>query len=592
MLTLATPCDGILECLHGEDETWICDNKKIIIWIVMGSVGLMIGISTALKYRKRRKRSKNISETKKMSEKTDMLTNMLNTEDFSKNNMNLLFWKSINVMVLFYQWVLSDKLRVNMSRQLYSLVVDQHGGNEVEAKLSLKRNLHHSIYKIVHEDNFPGIMRRYFSELERFLHNLENRSILWWVLSTVRQCFTIYLDIFKDFFIALVVFTVSGGFIALWTFPTKLTSVVFFCFILSILLPLLISSHVLARDRIQQSGPSSSRKEKIWIYTKTMCLSLLNPLLIVDQYESKNEKMKEILKDSVEKKDGIDVDAVIKLLEEQDILRKQYLEFMRMDLGLETIYQTAGQFVLLLLAAEDHTDSTATTGGLEKIFRTDYLTWSVFLSLRTCVSLYFKSVSLEKPFFPMTSKILVYLSASLSVSKRIFVIVIFFIPSFGLLRLLVHWTYEKIPFTVRQNRNYNSEENLQIFGKPPVLWSEVDRWNYEENIPPPITLYTGPDLGNAFLVFWAIFLLHISSILITKFMTARPVRESNILDMILHAVQNSNIPFPFRDWDVDNGTIEDHRARFGAVLREVICVMAVNFFFNSLLLVPLIYTGL
>ena len=61
--------------------------------------------------------------------------------------------------------------------------------------------------------------------------------------------------------------------------------------------------------------------------------------------------------------------------------------------------------------------------------------------------------------------------------------------------------------------------------------------------------------------------------------------------MILHAVQNSNIPFPFRDWDVDNGTIEDHRARFGAVLREVNSVMAVNFFFNSLLLVPLIYTG-
>ena len=69
------------------------------------------------------------------------------------------------------------------------------------------------------------------------------------------------------------------------------------------------------------------------------------------------------------------------------------------------------------------------------------------------------------------------------------------------------------------------------------------------------------------------------------------MRESNILDMILHAVQNSNIPFPYKDWDVDNGTIEEHRARFGATLTEVNCVMAVNFFFNSLLLGPLIYTG-
>ena len=64
-------------------------------------------------------------------------------------------------------------------------------------------------------------------------------------------------------------------------------------------------------------------------YTKTVSLSLLNPLLIVNKYESKIEKMKRILKDSAGKEDGFDIDAVIKLLEEQDILQKQYLEFLR-----------------------------------------------------------------------------------------------------------------------------------------------------------------------------------------------------------------------------------------------------------------------
>ena len=125
-----------------------------------------------------------------------------------------------------------------------------------------------------------------------------------------------------------------------------------------------------------------------------MSLSLLNPLLIVNEYESKNEKMKKILKDSADKEDGVDVDAVIKLLEEQDILKRQYVEFLKTDLGLETIYQTAGQYVLLLLAAEleKQEESTATTGGLEKIFEKDLLTVSILLSLKTCVSLHFKSV--------------------------------------------------------------------------------------------------------------------------------------------------------------------------------------------------------
>ena len=124
----------------------------------------------------------------------------------------------------------------------------------------------------------------------------------------------------------------------------------------------------------------------------------------------------------------------------------------------------------------------------------------------------------------------------------------------------------------------------------------VVRLNYDDPnspVPPPYSFYTGLDLYLAFLVFWIIFFLHISAILITKLLTVRSMRESaNILDKILHAVHNSNIPFPYKDWDVDDGTVEEHRGRFKATLREVNCVMVVNLFFNSLLLGPLIYTGM
>ena len=125
-------------------------------------------------------------------------------------------------------------------------------------------------------------------------------------------------------------------------------------------------------------------------------------------------------------------------------------------------------------------------------------------------------------------------------------------------------------------------------------FNSLVRLNYEDlasPVPPPYSLYTGLDLYKAFLVFWVIFFLHISAILVTKLLTARNIRASNILNMILHAVQNSNIPFPYKDWDVDDGTIEEHRGRFRTTLMEVNSVMAVNFLFNSLLLGPMIYTG-
>ena len=85
------------------------------------------------------------------------------------------------------------------------------------------------------------------------------------------------------------------------------------------------------------------------------------------------------------------------------------------------------------------------------------------------------SLSLEKTFFPITANIFVHLLTLFSVCKRILVLVVFFVPSFGLFRLLVHWNNEKVPFAVRQNRNISSDDILLIFGKSSVLWSEVDR---------------------------------------------------------------------------------------------------------------------
>ena len=150
-------------------------------------------------------------------------------------------------------------------------------------------------------------------------------------------------------------------------------------------------------------------------------------MLIIHEYESSKERMKNILKESVENEDGLDVDATIKLIKEQDILKNHYMDFIRTDLALETVYQTAGQIILFMLAREN-LKSTATTAGTEFIFRKESfvnLILSILISLKTCVSLHFKAVSLEKPFFPFTSKILVHICTMLSVCKRIFVMIYF-----------------------------------------------------------------------------------------------------------------------------------------------------------------------
>ena len=64
----------------------------------------------------------------------------------------------------------------------------------------------------------------------------------------------------------------------------------------------------------------------------------------------------------------------------------------------------SGHTILLLLTET----STPTASGLTTIFKktnTFYLVLSVVWSMRTCLSIHLKSVALEKPFFPTTSKI-------------------------------------------------------------------------------------------------------------------------------------------------------------------------------------------
>merc|ERR1712016_326169 len=97
----------------------------------------------------------------------------------------------------------------------------------------------------------------------------------------------------------------------------------------------------------------------IKIYSRTMILFFLNPLIIAHNYEKKMEKIKSILRDSVSNEQGVDVDAIMGLLYEHDNLLNQYLSFVQTHLGIETVFQSGLQIILVLLAQT----SSPTTGG-------------------------------------------------------------------------------------------------------------------------------------------------------------------------------------------------------------------------------------
>ena len=128
-------------------------------------------------------------------------------------------------------------------------------------------------------------------------------------------------------------------------------------------------------------------------------------------------------------------------------MRKKLTDLVKVDLLLETINQISLQVGLLLLSETN----TPTTGGLDTFFeKTDnrYLIISILWSIKTSFSQHLKHVSIAKPYLEITSKVLVYIMAALAASKRILVMVMFFVPGLGLFSILHHWQAEQIPFDV------------------------------------------------------------------------------------------------------------------------------------------------
>ena len=590
--TAAVHCDGKAECDGDQDEEAMCQIFDLLTFIGLPAT-FVIMVSIAAGYKcysedKKDKKMKNCSE-EKISEEVIAQSYETNTN------------KNLNVKLLRSDLLNDKKTRIKGSCTFFRFEHERNGRNLAQTVCSIKNYLYTSVYSVVNEDCFPGVTRKYCSPLEDILKRL--KKIKWgsWLLVKIKQIAVIYIDSLKDIMLVVSILTIVGV-TSLYNFPTELSSIVVFCLIFFIISPMLLSSLILAVETIEESHENLSCLSKTKIIAKNLILWFFNPLRLIN----KLEKVKDNLKNSAKENK---TEEVLKNLEEEQKIRKKYTNLVRLDLQLETINQSSMQVGLLLLSKT----KTPTTGGLETFFEntsTAYLILSILWSIKTSFSEHLNHVSIAKPHIRITSKVMVYIMAAIASSKRILVLVMFFVPGLGLFSILHHWQAEQMPFEVSQGttrlqdnlpgmlNKTNDGELLYLSKFGPVAWSLIDRSNYSDldpltqrPQPPDYTLYTGLRLLHYFMLFVLLYVLQTVAIFITKFIVVKEFRKINMIKQFAHSLENCGIVFPLQDWDVDHGTVEEHRQRFSKVNREVIVTMVVNFFFNFVMLIPLIYTG-
>ena len=333
-------------------------------------------------------------------------------------------------------------------------------------------------------------------------------------------------------------------------------------------------------------GPQFGRKSGLWSWIIWICIQPVYPIIVILK-----EKMLNHMSKIYEVSGNQYAHA-----------KEQMTKYVQAELGLETIYQTFLQLLLVLLAKSD----TRTIQGLEMVFADDHeevlgmnptfifalsTVWSIF----SCIRSFMKGRNIKREYSTWKSDLANFLFACLSISLRIASFLLYFTPCLGLGDIHRFYQGEMYPFLAPMafNNSLTLDEEYMHFGNaPPILWSKITRWNYTQGrnpIPPPRELYYWFSIKQYTGVFIVMLFVHPFLVMLGKWLAnPRPFSRLHWLDCVIHCACNTNVPFPMEDWDERKGQVASHKRRQTLVFRETLTVIIINFVIHFFLLIPLI----
>ena len=107
--------------------------------------------------------------------------------------------------------------------------------------------------------------------------------------------------------------------------------------------------------------------------------------------------------------------------------------------------------------------------------------------------------------------------------------------------------------------------------------------------PVPFESYVQFSFTSYFLAFIGILFLQSFTIFIIDIFWLKHIPSTvTSWEKLVHAIQKSHIPFPFKNWHEWKGSCLDHMKRKKLGEKEVLTATIVNLFFNMVMLIPLV----
>ena len=278
------------------------------------------------------------------------------------------------------------------------------------------------------------------------------------------------------------------------------------------------------------------------------------------------------------------------LLEKRERLTYELKSYVKLELGIESLYQLILQFIFLLMAKTD-TPTNLISDTLRNIQNNDdlieLLVLSLLWSFATNILSNNQGLSTRREFFPIKSQIMAGLYTLFVSTSRILAMVLYFTPMLGLLGLLKHYKAEQTKWNSKWQfgiEQFVENDTIRV-GNMTVKWSDINRWNGNEA--PSYELYTIFSIRIYFFAFIALYALQFAIILIMKLKISQPFRQLNFIEKFIHLIENLSIPGCVEEWDSKKGNARDHYHRMKSNKTEGLIVIGINGIFNLSFLTPL-----
>ena len=339
MPTLSVPCDGIVECSDGSDEA-SCKKQNLSTYLLGGSIIFIVLLYLAIKYCKRKPKmviDSNNQQHYSMITLTKELEETLQEFERSGNTSKKIITKMNSQLFCAIHTLKTDESKEVLMR-FYNFQAKLENNDESKIFHSLHQILDPALVKEIAEVKFPGFTQQCIDCMEclfcsRWITWLQDKIIekewlseLIATVLTVARIIASFSDVFKDVFLTVTLVVILGGPLEVLRYPTRFTSVIVMGLATSIVVPLLTSSLHLAINNPNMIYNFTGVRRSVVIIIH-LVNSFLNPLLLINRYESAKEKIRSVTKTNS------DYQRVPSLIQKSRMIKKQLADFWRIELG-------------------------------------------------------------------------------------------------------------------------------------------------------------------------------------------------------------------------------------------------------------------